>query len=580
MSAKNIVTVTYRQLDTHPLIKINNEEISRYMELSDHIYDDICLLASKLYKGMDDEINDEYDIEICGHRFHYLVINSFKPSSSYCKDVRFKVISETIPVSEKYNFASKLLKKFDSNHIPSCIDLNCSMPGKYKKYNLRNVSFNKSKSKYFLCDESDNVSPFQGGFILKLSDKVACEIKSDSTIICITENELAATIEYLNIYDIQLKCIKKAFDIFNDKKNDLTALEYAEFDAYLNEKIVIYVEDVPSVMEQGDKHKLNYYVFPSSFHKPRLTVQINDSEIARFEGGIIYAQKKGKFELKLIDDKGYEHYHKNISITKHRYIEKINIIAPVTDLKIKEVTTFKCVFQPVDAEDIEDVKYTVSDENVIIISGKNEIYAIGDGKALLTVSSKNISKSIEFDVSPGVKDLIISPQSLMMRLDSRAVISCFIEPDNVTPKPTVKWTSSRSDIIKIITANDYICNLFCNGYGESDITCSVDGTNISKTIRVTTPESTKKCYIATSIYGSYDCPEVFMLRRFRDKELEQTWYGRCFIKVYYALSPILIKAFGKTQWFKIIWEKRLDKLTKRLRAKGYKDTTYSDTDRT
>lgn len=34
------------------------------------------------------------------------------------------------------------------------------------------------------------------------------------------------------------------------------------------------------------------------------------------------------------------------------------------------------------------------------------------------------------------------------------------------------------------------------------------------------------CYVATAVYGSYDCPEVWTLRRFRDERLAQTWNGR------------------------------------------------------
>ena len=41
------------------------------------------------------------------------------------------------------------------------------------------------------------------------------------------------------------------------------------------------------------------------------------------------------------------------------------------------------------------------------------------------------------------------------------------------------------------------------------------------------------CYVATAVYGSYDCPEVWTLRRYRDYSLAETWYGRAFIKLYY-----------------------------------------------
>ena len=62
------------------------------------------------------------------------------------------------------------------------------------------------------------------------------------------------------------------------------------------------------------------------------------------------------------------------------------------------------------------------------------------------------------------------------------------------------------------------------------------------------------CYIATCVYGSYDCPEVWTLRRFRDDTLSKTCLGRLFIRVYYAISPTIIKWFGHTKWFQMFWK--------------------------
>jgi len=47
------------------------------------------------------------------------------------------------------------------------------------------------------------------------------------------------------------------------------------------------------------------------------------------------------------------------------------------------------------------------------------------------------------------------------------------------------------------------------------------------------------CYIATACYGSYEVPEVLILRKFRDKVLLQTITGKLFVKIYYKLSPTL-----------------------------------------
>ena len=86
------------------------------------------------------------------------------------------------------------------------------------------------------------------------------------------------------------------------------------------------------------------------------------------------------------------------------------------------------------------------------------------------------------------------------------------------------------------------------------------------------------CYIATSVYGSYDTPEVWTLRRFRDNVLGQTWYGRLFIKAYYATSPTLVRLFGDAEWFRNFWRDRLDSLVQNLQDDGFEATPYQDKD--
>lgn len=84
------------------------------------------------------------------------------------------------------------------------------------------------------------------------------------------------------------------------------------------------------------------------------------------------------------------------------------------------------------------------------------------------------------------------------------------------------------------------------------------------------------CYVATAVYGSYDCPQVWTLRRFRDYTLAETWYGRAFIRTYYAISPTLVKWFGHTDWFKKMWKGKLDRMVTSLNASGVADTPYED----
>lgn len=84
------------------------------------------------------------------------------------------------------------------------------------------------------------------------------------------------------------------------------------------------------------------------------------------------------------------------------------------------------------------------------------------------------------------------------------------------------------------------------------------------------------CYIATAVYGSYDCPEVWTLRRFRDYRLKQTVPGRAFVRCYYAVSPTLVKWFGGVDWLKRLTRHPLDRLVTNLKTEGMEDTPYND----
>lgn len=93
---------------------------------------------------------------------------------------------------------------------------------------------------------------------------------------------------------------------------------------------------------------------------------------------------------------------------------------------------------------------------------------------------------------------------------------------------------------------------------------------------VTRARNSGGCYVATAVYGSYDCPQVWTLRRFRDYTLAVTWYGRAFIRTYYAISPTLVKWFGHTAWFKNMWRGKLDRMVAKLQSDGVESIPYID----
>ena len=96
------------------------------------------------------------------------------------------------------------------------------------------------------------------------------------------------------------------------------------------------------------------------------------------------------------------------------------------------------------------------------------------------------------------------------------------------------------------------------------------------TAAATSTQQSGGCYIATAVYGSYDCPEVWTLRRYRDEHLALSRGGRAFITAYYAVSPWMVRHLGAVSPIRCIWKTILDHWIVRLHEHGYDDAPYSD----
>ncbi|MBR5515265.1 MAG: hypothetical protein IKU52_03575 [Clostridia bacterium] len=136
-------------------------------------------------------------------------------------------------------------------------------------------------------------------------------------------------------------------------------------------------------------------------------------------------------------------------------------------------------------------------------------------------------------------------------------------------------TTARRDMINTLSSYIMKYKMIDPTYQPEPLPVAGEVSQPQKTTQPTTTSS-GGCYVATAVYGSYDCPEVWTLRRFRDSTLAKTIMGRVFIHTYYAISPTIVKLFGENKWFKAMWRKPLDKMVAKLNANGTENTPYND----
>lgn len=143
-------------------------------------------------------------------------------------------------------------------------------------------------------------------------------------------------------------------------------------------------------------------------------------------------------------------------------------------------------------------------------------------------------------------------------------------------KGSVGYTKYEFLVLSMISDNEILRKAKAGNYHSRFYSSQNNNTlNRSTNTKTSTSES-GGCYVATCVYGSYDCPPVWTLRRFRDNILAKHFLGRLFIKTYYAISPKAVAMFGNYKWFHNLFKAPLDKLVEKLHKNGVENTPYND----
>jgi hypothetical protein len=256
------------------------------------------------------------------------------------------------------------------------------------------------------------------------------------------------------------------------------------------------------------------------------------------------------------------------SVQKQRCIENIENLQewinnkPERDkqLKIKaDLDALIVIFQEFDtrSESVENAK-------AIITRSKPRLVAI---KALLGSSDELYLKLSTRVAMQAQSSIIGEVNKAQENLDYNLMIDRFGTISRLKSTLSNAWSATTLlgalDMEYAFKSNRYNPNKeslrsLCVQLGVSTSTYTSSSTT-------STSSSSGGCYIATMAYGSYDHPQVLILRRFRDEILDKSTLGKWFIKVYYHYSPMLVEKLKNHKITNVLIRKSLNQFIKLIK---------------
>ncbi|MBR5825530.1 MAG: BspA family leucine-rich repeat surface protein, partial [Clostridia bacterium] len=180
----------------------------------------------------------------------------------------------------------------------------------------------------------------------------------------------------------------------------------------------------------------------------------------------------------------------------------VTVKIPVTDITVDRTTidinkgdTDKITVtevKPVEATN-KDVTYESSNPDVVTVDEDGNIIAVGDGTAIITVTSKDnktVKERVTVTVKTPVTDITVPKNDITVKVGDEQNIGAKVTPEDAT-YPELTYESDRPDVVKI----DKDGNIIAVGDGEATITItSKDNPEVTETVKVTVYKEYKVTY--------------------------------------------------------------------------------------
>ena len=208
----NLVEIQYKNSSKYPEIFINGEKISRYMSLSDYIYDDLFRWVDNFYEIIDAELAESYHVVIKGHPYHALVLKVMQNRSEYCERIIFEEVQHRISIADKYAYIKRLQQRNNEKvDIADGIAFQCVDPEQFVSFQFSDVNFSTEPSEYFITKDAEEGMNAQNKYCIILSDKNLITKKKNQTILHIREEDFSVLIDYFLNYHVRLVKIEELF---------------------------------------------------------------------------------------------------------------------------------------------------------------------------------------------------------------------------------------------------------------------------------------------------------------------------------------------------------------------------------
>ncbi len=247
--------------------------------------------------------------------------------------------------------------------------------------------------------------------------------------------------------------------------------------------------EVGDEVELGKSIPLSFSTEPKTEKFPELVCRMQNAETASCDGLSVYGLKEGVSTLEIYrQGSSKPFFTKEIRIIKRNRITKMVFSDDALLLGVGDQKQIGLDFFPLDADNVETIRWTSSDENVLSVDQSGRIQARAEGRSRIICTAENVSVQCMCVVKPYMSKLEIQnapDDAISMKPMQEIKLIYEYEPQDCID-PNLYISSSNCDVVNVVNET-----LYAKMPGQTEITLRNESGRISRVLTVSVEDTIK-----------------------------------------------------------------------------------------
>lgn len=492
-----IVEVKYSLVSSTCKIAIDAERVSNFSDLASLEGRPFHLCAKKMLKLLDEEIGDDYVIQLSGLSYQIQLLTELAKKSRYCKSVVGIDIETFMSIDDISRFFVSLAQRY--NITSSKQDMRVRITG----------SASESVTAAFPYFQVDGPAELQIEYpenfinpscknVAVLSNNYDIQYKGNACIFTIPTDCADAFFKYYY-------AVCKVQPFTEDVINACRYLSVSEEDklslAYVTTQTPQYYFFLEKdTMEIGEQVGFRFRSFPEEAY----TLRCDKKDMLTFSDDTVSCKVGGTVKVSVCDRSGNMQTERTLTCIQHTYLSSIRLHASKNILKQNERVMVYALLMPENAEDANSLEWSVSDNTIAHITANGEVIALQPGRFTISVKGKKAYSSMEMRVASEIKSISVTALQHTVEIGGSVDLQCSINPPDAFVKG-IAWSLDDEKMGTLSKSEDeyhYIFTATKDHLGTAKITCRPKGidSDISGSCEITVePENRPSGFIACTV---------------------------------------------------------------------------------